>query len=151
MKKLKNSIIISCCVLSFVACSSSTEVPELLEPVGMEMDTAVVVKQELIVSEEYTANVVPYIEEIALEYSGVVYSCDVLLGDEVLEGDVLIELDLTSIQSQIEQKESQMSYNATIYDYTNRKLELAIETAELYYEHLLEEKNEYESYCQDIE
>lgn len=150
IKKILCILMACTCVLSLVSCSTQ-EVPELLEPVGVVMDTAVAEIGEITIKTSYEAVVEPYVEELMYESSGVVYNSYVKLGDQVKEGDILLEIDTSELEEQIASVEEQIEYNEQIYSYTNKQLSIEVEIAELEYEKLLEYAEIWEQYYEDVE
>lgn len=139
----------SVCTFSLVSCSAQ-EAPELLEPVGVVMDTAVVEVGDIISKTSYEAVVKPYVEELMYESSGVVYNSYVKLGDDVQEGDILLEIDTSQLEEEIASAKEQIEYNEKIYSYTNEQLEIQAEIAELEYEKLLEYSEIWAQYYEDV-
>lgn len=150
MKNIFKILIASLFILSLAGCSSETQVPELLEPVGVEMDTAVVEITELTVKSSYEGCVMPYVEEITYSADVVIYKSYVVLGDVVEAGDTLIEFDTDAIEEQIQSIEDQIDYNTTANAYTNSILEIEIEIAELEYQELVENKAIWENYYEAV-
>lgn len=152
---MKNSVKILAVLTSLfllTACSSAEEeTPELLEPVGVELDTAVVFSGDLYELTNYSAVVVPYVEELSFESSGVISVSNISLGDTVEEGDLLVEIDVSELEEQIESLEETIEYNETIYYYTNSKLEIDVEIATLNYEYLLAQQEAYDEYYMKLE
>ena len=62
------------------------EVPELIEAVGVDMDTAEVIRMDLKGVVSYPGQIVPRIEEIAFLSSGTIEDLKVTVGDHVKKG-----------------------------------------------------------------
>ncbi len=82
-------------VLMLTACGNTAadeQVPELIEAVGVDMDTAKVVKMDLSGIASYSAQIVPKIEEISFLASGSINELSVSIGDHVKKGQLLATL-----------------------------------------------------------
>ncbi|MFI3207277.1 MAG: efflux RND transporter periplasmic adaptor subunit [Clostridia bacterium] len=151
MKKILKILTALLCIFSLVSCSAQTsDVPELLEPVGVELDTSLVTTGDLVKKSSYQAVVVPYVEDLYFESSGILSQSNIKLGDTVNEGDLLVELDISNLEEQIETVEDSIAYNKTINEYTNSQLEIKIEIAELTYEKLLAQAQLYDDYYDEL-
>ena len=116
------------------ALGQEVSVPELLEPVGVKMDTATAYIGEISDLTYYEASVNPYVEGLSFSVEGVVERVDVILGQQVRAGDVLITLDqdsqnekLESLRRQIENIEINADFADEIAQIDRRILELELE------------------------
>ena len=82
------------------ALAEEVQAPELIEPVGVQLDTAVVVRQDICELRYYDAAVVPHTEELCFTVDGSIKSIDALSGDWVSKGDVLATLDQEALEEQ---------------------------------------------------
>lgn len=73
--------------------AGAEEVPELLEPVGIKLNTVEARIGDLSEIEVYDASVAPYVEELYFSVAGKVDKVHVIVGQEVKAGDVLISLN----------------------------------------------------------
>ena len=64
MKKALAALLIAALTLMGCALAEEAAVPELIEPVGVRLDTAKVVRQDIYNMSYYDAAVVPYTEEL---------------------------------------------------------------------------------------
>ena len=81
------------------------EVPELIEAVGVDMDTAEVIRMDLKGVVSYPGQIVPRIEEIAFLSSGTIEDLKVTVGDHVKKGQLLATLSGTSGKAKSLQEE----------------------------------------------
>ena len=108
----------------------TVEAPELLEPVGVQLDSAVAYIGDLSEITTYDAVVVPAVEELYMTVAGRVKKLYVTLGDEVKAGDVLLELDESDTREQAEALERAIEYQEQDNRLTNRMAEIDIEMLE---------------------
>lgn len=73
--------------------SAVAQAPELLEPVGVMLDTVEAYVGEVSRIDVYNGSVVPHMEELYFAVEGVVEQMHVIVGQEVKAGDVLIVLN----------------------------------------------------------
>jgi multidrug efflux pump subunit AcrA (membrane-fusion protein) len=85
----------------FTACSPSQngEIPELLEPAVVDIDTATAKLQELYNISCYEGTVEPEISEYKFATSGMIAEINVCTGSSVKAGDILARLDVNTAQS----------------------------------------------------
>ena len=125
MKKKIISVLFLCVLLG--GCKSN--VPKLLEPVGVQADSATVEKGEIYNIHEYDSSVVSDVETVTPSEEGVIKSVNVVLGDKVKAGDVLVSLGGSeagggSSQTSVEDLKAQS-------EYLNGLLQCDIDIAEL--------------------
>lgn len=72
------------------------EVPELIKPVSVDMDTAQVMKMDLSGVTAFSAQIVPSVEELSFLSSGSIDSMNVSIGDKVKKGQLLATLASSS-------------------------------------------------------
>jgi len=98
----------ACCALTLAlglpcaAESQTQQVPELLEPVGVKMDTVAAYIGQTSKIAVYEAEVAPRVEELYFTVDGTVEDVHIIIGDKVKTGDVLIALDQKALQEQME-------------------------------------------------
>jgi hypothetical protein len=94
------------CALALTACAGNLrglDAPELMLPVGMRNDTAHVTRGDIVVVSQMTGLVRTsseglFFTQMTLPFAGF----DVLVGQEVRQGDVLARLDASNIERQIQ-------------------------------------------------
>lgn len=83
-------------------CVRAEEIPQLLEPVGVQLDTAAAYVGEMSKITAYNASVTPYVEGLYFPVAGTVEQVHVIVGQEVRAGDVLVTLDQESQLKRLE-------------------------------------------------
>ncbi len=136
MKNFLTAVISVFCLVAISGCTA-VEPPELLTPVGMGNDTAVVTRDTVSVSYYFNSAVVPYVESMYFENEGIISNVYFALGDSVKAGDVLYELDTEELNEQISNTEEQIAYNKKMDAMTIQGLELDIQIAQAEYDKLL--------------
>ena len=111
--------------------SSSMTAPELLEPVGVRMDTAEVQYGDIYTARVYGGEVIPYVEDLCFENDGVLGEVLVRIGDMVEEGQPLIRLDYEDLQEELDTLTAQLAYDEQIAAWNDRKAEIKVEIARL--------------------
>lgn len=101
--------------LSSAACAQ--EIPELLEPVSVQLDMFAACVDDISKLEVYDASVVPYVEELYFPQEGVISELHVIIGQQVKAGDLLVTLNqdaqlrqMESIRDEIETLETDAFY-----------------------------------------
>lgn len=137
MKKLLMILMVSMFLLS--ACDNNeTEIPELIEPVSVKMDTAVVSRGDIYTLTTYDAKVYPDIEEVSFSLDGEVKNIAVSLGQTVKKGDILISLDDTKISEQLEQTKKSLNDSMNNNEFNNVQRELDIQIMALNIQNMIE-------------
>ncbi len=96
MKKIMGVCMAAVLLLSGCGETKALEVPELIKPVGVDMDTAQVVKMDLSGVVAFSAQIVPSVEELSFLSSGSIESLNVSIGDKVKAGQLLASLSVAS-------------------------------------------------------
>lgn len=96
---------------------------ELLEPVDVKMDMAVVQKGDIFQASVYTGEVVPHTEETHFLVDGCLEEIHVLMGDMVQEGDVLAVLSEEDLLEQIEELEEEIADLVKLGEFSDRQAE----------------------------
>lgn len=100
---------------------------ELLDPVGVELDSAAAYIGDLSQITTYDSAVTPEVDELYMTVDGTVKKVYVTLGDRVKAGDVLLELDESDTQEAYDQLAEQIEYTQTVNDYDNRMAQIDID------------------------
>lgn len=109
----------------------AADAPVLMEPVGVQSDTAAAYIGDIYDVELFESAVVPYVEEMYFEVNGSVESVNVYPGMMVEEGDILIELDQTSLVEREEALRKNLEYAQCDNAYADAMAEIDIEILEL--------------------
>lgn len=130
---LMSAVILFCCA----GCAASgEEIPELLEPVGVEIDTAIVEVGSICLTDSYEGRLVPRVESLSFSASGTLAEICVSLGDTVTKGQTLARLNTQEKQEKINEISSQIETLEIQGDIALRKIQNRIDTAQTEYEML---------------
>ncbi len=133
MKRLLTAVMAALLALMPAALAEEAEAPELLEPVGVKLDTAEVVRQDIYELKYYDATVAPYVEELSFTVDGEIEELNALVGDVVRAGDVLATLNQDELTERAEELSAQIDYLTAELEFDERddQLELSIAQLEL--------------------
>lgn len=95
--------------LSGCKADETQPVPELLEPVGMQMDIAEVKCSDIQDITVYDGEIVPHVEELQFQTDGVVEEVYVELGQKVEKGQILVTLSEKNTLEQVEKIEAEIA------------------------------------------
>ncbi len=130
MKKYLTWMMALVILLGQVGCKDSINAPaELLEPVGVKLDTAVVQREEIYEIAAYQGEVVPYVEALSFPEDGYLEEIKVSVGDVVREGQVLASTGEGRLREQIEALQEEMADIRKLGEFSDRKAQLDIEIA----------------------
>ena len=111
------------------------EVPILLEPVGVEIDTAIAEYGNIYTMTVYEGEVLPYVEEVSFEVDGKLKEFKVSVGDTVEAGQLLAKLDDAALQEKIQMLEEEIKDIQIMGSFSDRKkaadIEIAVERLEM--------------------
>ncbi len=120
------------CLLGLGACArEETQVPELLEPRGVSMDTVAVRRGSIQRTETYEGLVLPGVRELSFDATGLVQEVTVCPGSRVKEGDVLARLDVDVFAGALSSMESYLTYAEENEYISEREQQIQIELARL--------------------
>lgn len=117
----------ACLALLLTACAGFAEmqeIPELLEPAGLKMDTATAYIGEISEILSYDGAIVPYVEPVYFTVGGVVDEIHVIVGQEVKTGDPLISLDNEAQSERIETLQAEIELLSTNIAYAEALAEI---------------------------
>lgn len=134
MKRLLTALLVM--LMALMPAALAEEAPELLEPVGVKLDTAEVVRQDIYELKYYDATVAPYVEELSFTVDGVIESINALPGDVVKKGDVLATLDQDDLLERAEELGRQIDYLTVELEFEQRDDQLELSIAQLELEQL---------------
>lgn len=103
------------------------DVPALLTPVDVPVNTAEVTYHDIAIYSYFEATAVPYVEEYSFPISGSIAAQHYSIGEQVYAGDLLAELDHTSIDSRITVLEEKISSETEAITLLNEKYKLKIQ------------------------
>ena len=120
-------------MLSLSGAAAGEEAPALLEPVGVQLDTATAYIGEIAQISVYNGSVRPYVEELYFTLNGTVGEVHVVVGQQVKAGDALVTLDQEAEEKRMEKLRKSIEQQKTIdaYDAQLEEIKLAMLEAEL--------------------
>ncbi len=135
MKKYIVCVLAVLVLLCLGGCRKAEKIPELLEPVGIKIDTATAEVSDLYSLEVYNGEVVPYVEMISFEADGLLQDFQVSMGKAIEAGQVLATLDQEELLEQLEELEEKIQDLTITGSFEDRKMtadiEIAIEQLEM--------------------
>ena len=125
----KKIMILLLTVLMLVSCRPAAveEVPELMTPVGVSMDTAIVKRQDLYKIQRYTGHISTVSEEAYFLVDGKIERLEVSYGDHVNKGDIIARLEDKDLTEQIAALEQRIERQNQRNEFTNQELQLQLE------------------------
>jgi len=137
MNRILAALLAALILLACVGCGDHSQVvPELKEPVGVELDTAQVYKGTVCHTQTYEGHIVPKTQPLSFSASGKLSEICVKLGDTVQKGQVLARLNAQDARTQITSLEQQLQNCRDRGDLAQRKIQLDIDIAQTEYEML---------------
>lgn len=132
---VKKIVVLFLCLILLAGCSKKQvyEAPELMDPVGVSMDTATVTRKDIYHLKTFTGTVTPEVEVLMFTEDGTVDKVNVVYGDVVKKGDVLATYDQKALNKEVKALEREIETQQTLNDFTNQELEKDLQTAQIYY------------------
>lgn len=133
MKKLAlflSALMLLSCFAGCAGQEQQTQAPELLEPVGVKLDTAVVQVDDIYDTTIYSGEVVPEVQGVYFHTDGTIEKIHVFEGDIVKEGDVLVTLDNESLNKQLASVQDSISNTLKLGSFSDQTMEADIEIAQ---------------------
>ncbi len=133
------TLLLAAAVLTGCTGQQQAAAPELMEPVGVQSDMAAAYIGEIYDIDQYDASVKPYVQELYFEVDGKVQTVNAYPGVMVQEGDILVELDQTSLEEQAESLKNELEYVLKDNAYSDALAELDIEILQVELRQLMAE------------
>ena len=124
-------LILSTLLLSACGAASAYEAPELMVPVQAQQKTAIVQRETLLNATPLTANVAIYTQEAAFVVDGTLGDVYVAPGQTVKKGDILANLTIESLQTQLEDLLEQQENTSYTNALTNQNLQIDVDICQL--------------------
>lgn len=138
MNRIKKSIGIGLAAImlatSLTGCSntqSESDVPSLYEPAAIKAATVQVEKGDLYNMAELSVTVVPTVEKLSFKEGGFIQSVEAVPGQMVQAGDVLVRLDQSDLDKEVERQERNLSAVYARNSYALQQASLSIDIANL--------------------
>lgn len=130
MKKITGLLLAACCAMMLGGCGENEfTAPELMEPVGVKLDTATVERGEIYNLSVFNGAVVPYVEGLSFESDGTLKQMAVSLGDKVTKGAVLAVLNKDKETQRLEDLEEEIASLQKNGQFTDKQALCGIEIA----------------------
>jgi len=124
-------VILSLLLLSGCANNASDDAPELIEPIGMEPDTAVASHGEIFNVITLEGLVLPHVHDLYFNADGIIDEVFVSIGSTVKEGDVIARLDADIYETSLSNAEENLAYNLEVWALTEKMAVTQIEIAKV--------------------
>lgn len=135
-KLLLLSLVAAILIMSGCSSTNTQDVPELIEPLGMEADVVVAEYGEIFNVIAVEGLVLPYIHDLAFEAGGIIDEVFVTVGSVVKAGDIIARLDSESYEKSLASAEDNLTYSTEVWRLTEEKAEIQIEIAKIELEDL---------------
>lgn len=120
-------LLMSAAIIAGCSSKQPADVPTLQEPVGILPDKTAAYIGEIYDVTYFNSAVVPYVQALSFEMSGTVESVHFYPGMEVEKGDVLVKLDLTGVEEQVQALQSELDHAKIMDDYADADAQLDID------------------------
>ena len=143
-KKWKSALCAALIAALLISCFALAEpdaetAPELLKPVGVKLDTAVVERRDIYNLAFYDATLAPSVEQLSFVIDGVLDEINVVNGDLVETGAVLATLDQSELQKSADSLARQLAHAQGDLEFQEREDALELQIAELELKQLLQQ------------
>lgn len=132
---MKKYIVCGMLVLALTGLSgcqkTEVQVPSLLEPVGVEMDTAKATVGDMYTMSIYNGEVVPEVEAYSFEVDGELENFYVSVGEYVTQGQLLAKLNDEDVREKITDLEEEIADLKTEQEFEERDMAADIEIAKV--------------------
>lgn len=135
IKGLRRLLAAALCAVCIGGCARAEEVPQLLEPVGVQLAAAEAVVGDISKITVYSGAVVPRVEELCFTVDGEIEQMHAVYGQWVSAGDVLATLDqedqldrIESLSEQIAALRSEEAYARQLAQIDREILQMELET-----------------------
>ncbi len=131
-KRLWISTLLVCFSLSVMGCSKvEKDIPELMEPVGIVIDTVEVQRGNLEDVTLLNGTVVPHVEALCFTEDGILEEMCVKVGDVVSKGQVLAVISQETLEEEIHQLEQEIQDIVKRGEFADRQTEAEIRAEKL--------------------
>lgn len=145
MKKTIFCAVLAAVMLTLAGCGTETrEAPELLTPVGASLDRTAAQVGDLEDISVYTASVAPRYMALCFAHDTVVGEINVPLGGEVKAGDVIISMDISQVQREIDALDSETAQLNEEAEFARQLYEIDVELYQLNMENAATEDEKYD-------
>lgn len=128
MKKYVPLMVSLLLLLSMIGCSAPEGVaPELLDPVGVQLDSEVVKLGEIYQLAVYEGEILPYVEQLYFQTDGTLEDINVTLGESVTKGQLLATLGVEALTEQIKTLQDQIDHEEALGRYNDRIAQVQID------------------------
>lgn len=132
------ALLSSILILLLTGCgvNETASAPELLDPVGVQIDVAQAKKDTIYNIASYKGEIAPYVEELQFVADGRVGQINVSLGDTVQKGQVLVTLNEETIRNQLDSLDKEKAEINKMGSFSDQKMTIDIEIAKTELEQL---------------
>lgn len=127
MKKQLSFIASLLLLLSMAGCSNRGDAaPELLDPVGVQLDSAVVNPGDIYQLSVYDGEILPHVEQLYFQTDGTLEDINVTLGQTVSKDQLLATLGVEALTKQINTLQEKIDHEEALGAYNDRLAQVQI-------------------------
>lgn len=133
IKRMALLPLVAMLLTTLLSCSGNSvvsEAPALLEPVGAQLEAAVVTRGTVSTTTIHDGSVIPETIEFSFDVDGRIKQVNSFIGEDVTAGDVLIEIESIN-QDEIKRNEEELTNLLAAWDHEQQILAWQVELAEL--------------------